>query len=90
MCRSSHAADYPGMEPVDPEAHVTPQDSLDAEQHVVDITRMSHDSARTYMDFHTGMRWLRRPTDDVVAKRERHRRRVGAGAQRLGRRRSAA
>ena len=42
----------------------TPQDSVDAEQHVVDITHMSHDSARTYMDFHTGMRWLRRPKDD--------------------------
>ena len=41
----------------------TPQDSLDAEQHVVDLTRMSLDSARTYMDFHTGMRWLRRPKD---------------------------
>jgi hypothetical protein len=44
----------------------TPQDSLDAEQHVVDITRMSHDSAHTYMEFHTGMRWLRRRDDDVV------------------------
>ena len=41
----------------------TPQDSLDAEQHVVDLTGMSHDAARTYMDFHTGMRWLRRPKD---------------------------
>jgi hypothetical protein len=41
----------------------TPQDSLDAQQHVVDITRMSLDAARTYMDFHTGMRWLRRPKD---------------------------
>jgi hypothetical protein len=42
----------------------TPQDSVDAEQHVVDITRMSLDSARTYMDFHTGMRWLRRRDTD--------------------------
>ncbi len=64
MCRGSPAVDYTGMEPVNPEANVSPQDSLDAEQHVVDITRMSHDSARTYMDFHTGMRWLRRPKDD--------------------------
>ena len=51
------------MDHVDPEPHASPQDSLDAEQHVVDITRMSHDSARTYMDFHTGMRWLH-PRDE--------------------------
>jgi hypothetical protein len=53
------------MDPSTPINEPTPQDSLDAEQHVVDITRMSHDSARTYMEFHTGMRWLRRrPTDE--------------------------
>ena len=64
MCRSYRAADNPGQNAMDsptPIPDPTPQDSLDAEQHVVDLTRMSHDSARTYMDFHTGMRWLRRP-----------------------------
>ena len=45
----------------------TPHDSLDAEQHVADITHMSHDSARTYMEFHTGMRWLRRDSDAARA-----------------------
>ena len=64
LCRSSLMVDHTGMEPVNPEPNVSPQDSLDAEQHVVDITRMSHESARTYMDFHPGMRWLRRPKDD--------------------------
>jgi len=49
------------MEPVDPDN--TPQDSPDADQHVVDITHMSLDSAHTYMEFHTGMRWLRRAKD---------------------------
>jgi hypothetical protein len=37
----------------------TPQDSTDAEQHVVALTGMSQESARTFMDFVTGMRWLR-------------------------------
>jgi hypothetical protein len=45
----------------------TPQDSLDAEQHVVDITHMSPDAAHTYMEFHTGMRWLRRRPEDAGA-----------------------
>jgi hypothetical protein len=43
----------------------TPQDSMDAEQHVIDITHMSADAARAYMDFHTGMRWLRRRDADA-------------------------
>jgi len=52
------------MDSLTPHIDPTPQDSLDAEQHVVDLTRMSADSARTYMDFHTGMRWLRRRDAD--------------------------
>ena len=68
MWRSSSSGRLPGSEPLwTPDSQIpdpTPQDSLDAEQHVVDITRMSLDSARTYMDFHTGMRWLRRPATD--------------------------
>jgi hypothetical protein len=37
----------------------TPQDSLDAEQRVAGLTGMSADAAHAYMEFHTGMRWLR-------------------------------
>ena len=40
----------------------TPQDSADAEQFVAGLTGMTADAARAYMDFHTGMRWLR-PTE---------------------------
>jgi hypothetical protein len=42
-----------------PNPHPTPQDSTDAEQRVSQLTGMSADAARTFMDFHTGMRWLR-------------------------------
>jgi hypothetical protein len=44
------------MEPPQPS---TPQDSTDAEQRVAGLTGMSPDAARTFLDFHTGMRWLR-------------------------------
>jgi hypothetical protein len=37
----------------------TPQDSTDAEKHVAELTGMTPEAARTFMDFHTGMRWLR-------------------------------
>jgi hypothetical protein len=45
------------MDPQPPKT--TPQDSHDAEQRVSDLTGMSSDAAKTFMDFHTGMRWLR-------------------------------
>jgi len=38
----------------------TPLDSADDQARIAEITGMTHDSARTYLDFHTGMRWLRR------------------------------
>jgi hypothetical protein len=51
------------MDAPNPHPEPTPQDSLDAEQHVVELTRMSREAARAYMEFHTGMRWLRRDGD---------------------------
>jgi hypothetical protein len=36
-----------------------PQDSVDSEVRVAELTGMNADAARTFMDFHTGMRWLR-------------------------------
>ncbi len=44
------------MEPKPP----TPLDNPDGEQRIADLTGMTPESARTFMDFHTGMRWLRR------------------------------
>jgi hypothetical protein len=41
----------------------SPQDSADAERHVAALTGMTLDSARTFMEFHSGMRWLRRDRD---------------------------
>jgi hypothetical protein len=38
----------------------SPQDSPDAEQRVAKLTGMTPEAARTFMAFHTGMRWLRR------------------------------
>ena len=48
------------MENQTPIQDPTPQDSLDAERQVAELTKMSAEASRTYMDFHTGMRWLRR------------------------------
>ena len=47
------------MDTPNPNNAPTPQDSLDAEKHVVELTGMTPDAARAYLDFHTGMRWLR-------------------------------
>ncbi len=38
----------------------TPQDSHDAEVRVMALTGMSADAAYSFMQFHSGMRWLRR------------------------------
>ena len=38
----------------------TPQDSPDAELRLIALTGMTPDSAHTFMEFHSGMRWLRR------------------------------
>jgi hypothetical protein len=37
----------------------TPQDSDAAERLVVELTGMTPESAQTFMDFVSGMRWLR-------------------------------
>lgn len=36
-----------------------PHDSPDAERRVAELTGMTPDAAKTFVDFHTGMRWLR-------------------------------
>ena len=38
----------------------SPQDSEAASRRVAQLTGMTPDSARTFMDFVSGMRWLRR------------------------------
>ena len=38
----------------------SPQDSDDASRLVAQLTGMTPESARTFMDFVSGMRWLRR------------------------------
>jgi hypothetical protein len=51
------------MDSQSPNTEPTPQDSADAEQRVADLTGMSTDAARTFLGFHTGMRWLRPARD---------------------------
>ncbi len=53
------AADYPAQTHMEPKPP-TPLDSPDGEQRIADLTGMTPESSQTYMDFHTGMRWLRR------------------------------
>jgi hypothetical protein len=48
------------METPNPTSGPTPPESFDAEQRVADLTGMTRDAARTFLEFHTGMRWLRR------------------------------
>lgn len=48
--------DIPPPPPLDP----TPLDSPDAERRVAELTGMTAEAAKTFMDFHSGMRWLRR------------------------------
>ena len=39
----------------------TPEDQdVSEEQRLAELTGMTADAARTYLDFHSGMRWLRR------------------------------
>ena len=39
----------------------TPDDEpVSEEQRIAEITGMTTDAARTYLEFHSGMRWLRR------------------------------
>jgi hypothetical protein len=41
----------------------TPEDetAVSEEQRLAELTGMTSEAARTYLDFHSGMRWLRRP-----------------------------
>ena len=41
------------------ESNPNPQDSDAAQRLVAELTGMTADSARTYMEFVSGMRWLR-------------------------------
>jgi hypothetical protein len=42
------------------QSNPTPQDSDAAQRLVAQLTGMTPESARTFMDFVSGMRWLRR------------------------------
>jgi hypothetical protein len=40
----------------------TPEDEyVPEEQHLAELSGMTRDAARTYLQFHSGMRWLRPP-----------------------------
>jgi hypothetical protein len=57
------SADHPAQEHImDAPSQSTPnpQDSDAAQRLVAQLTGMTPDSARTFMDFVSGMRWLRR------------------------------
>ncbi len=47
------------MDAPKPQPDATPHDDVEAE-HLAEVTKMSVDSSRTFLDFHSGMRWLRR------------------------------
>jgi hypothetical protein len=47
------------METPPPIPGPTPSD----EQRIAELTGMTPDAARTFLEFHTGMRWLRRDPD---------------------------
>jgi hypothetical protein len=47
------------MDAPNPQPDATPHDDVEAE-HLAEVTKMSVDSSRTFLDFHSGMRWLRR------------------------------
>ena len=56
---TSQAADNRGMDaPQPPPADQTPPDR-DAER-LAELTKMSVESSRTFLEFHSGARWLRR------------------------------
>ena len=46
---------------MDPNPNPTPEDEhVSEEQRLAELTGMTADAARTYLEFHSGMRWLRR------------------------------
>ncbi len=57
------AADNPAQSGMDT-PNPTPEDEhVPEEHHLAELTGMTADAARTYLEFHTGMRWLRRQVD---------------------------
>jgi hypothetical protein len=48
------------MDRPDPIPGTTPQAELHDAERISELTGMTPDAARTYLEFHTGMRWLRR------------------------------
>jgi hypothetical protein len=51
------------MERPEPNPGSTPQDSAENEERISELTGMTRDAARTFLEFHSGMRWLRRGPD---------------------------
>ena len=49
----------------------SPQDSEDAPRLVAQLTGMTQDAARTFMDFVSGMRWLRRESSTAPGRASR-------------------
>jgi hypothetical protein len=48
------------METPEPTPEAEP---VSEEERLAELTGMTRDSARTFLEFHTGMRWLRRERD---------------------------
>jgi hypothetical protein len=48
------------MDTPNPNPGPTPLESADGEHYLAALTGMSVDSAKTFMDFHSGSRWLRK------------------------------
>jgi hypothetical protein len=51
------------METSDPTPGPPFRESVEDEQRLAELMSMTPESARTFLDFHTGMRWLRRDRD---------------------------
>jgi hypothetical protein len=58
LCHPSQAADHQGMDAPQPTPDPTPQEG-DAER-LAELTKMSLDSSKTFLEFHSGLRALRR------------------------------
>jgi len=51
------------METPDPTPGPAFRESLDEDRRLAELTGMTPESARTFLEFHSGMRWLRRDAD---------------------------
>ena len=49
-----------GMDNPDPTPDPAANDRVDEAQRLAELTGMTRDSASTFLEFHSGMRWLRR------------------------------